>query len=80
MPSLPAKFEHVASCHGEVASGIGVRSDFGLDGYACPCLSSDFDDDAGRDGLLQEDGGRLPDGDARPSLLREGLKGQPSRG
>jgi hypothetical protein len=42
-----------------------------VDGFAGVCLFTEGDDDKGRNGLLQEDGRRLPDG-LGASLLLQG--------
>ena len=63
--------KHVTSTHVEVARGSVLRSHPYVDGCARPRVSSRFNDDEGGDGMLQEDGWRLPHGVSEPSVLRE---------
>ena len=68
---LPLEAEDVASSHDEVPRRPVFYSGFGVDGHACSRMSSYIDHDASRDGMLQEDGRRLPYGFSPSSVLRE---------
>jgi len=61
----------VASTHVEVARGCVLRCHPCVDGCTRARLSSHFNHDEGGNGMLQEDGWRLPYGVSKPSLLRE---------
>ena len=59
----------VASTNGEGSSHRGLEPVSFVDGRACARLSAKPPNDPSGDGLLQEDGGRLPSGTRSTSLL-----------
>jgi hypothetical protein len=68
---LPREAEDVPSWDGEVARRTVFCFGLDVDGCASPSMYSKIDHDAGRDGMLQEDGGELPHQLPQSSMLRE---------